>query len=278
MNPHILLLLTAFLWSSGGLFIKLVSWPGPAVAGLRSMVAAICLWQFRRDFGGTKKEWFCAVSYALCLITFVMATKLGPAANAIILQYSGPIHAAYLGWFILGERVRKADYFLLPIALCGTALCFFDSLNSGSLLGNTFGLISGFFFGLMAVLLRALPNNSRGSIFVGNLLAALLAIPFLGSLDISFTNIGGVIFLGTFQIALPYVLFSMALKQVSAVEATMFSLLEAILNPIWVALVLGEIPSRYTAIGGAIVIVILATRALITGPNETVKSIKRGLA
>lgn len=264
MNPHLQLLLAAILWSSGGLLIKMVAWPGPLIAGLRSFIAALCLLRYRKQFKGTKPEWLCAATYALCLTTFVMATKLGPAANAIILQYSGPVHAAILGWLILGERIRKLDYFLLPVALAGTALCFFDSLNVGSVWGNIFGLISGFFFGLMAVLIRSLPNNSQGCIFVGNILASLVAIPFLANFDLETTNLVGITTLGVFQIALPYVLFSLALRRVSAVEATMFTLLEPILNPIWVALVIAEKPSFLTIVGGIVVLGVLAIRSMLT--------------
>jgi drug/metabolite transporter (DMT)-like permease len=197
-----------------------------------------------------------------------MSTKLGPAANAIILQYSGPIHAAFLGWLILGERIKKIDYILLPVALCGTALCFIDSVNSGSLSGNIFGLISGFLFGLMVVLLRSLPNNSQGCVFMGNLLASLLAIPFLGNFDLSTTNLVGISTLGVFQIALPYILFSMALRRISAVEATMFTLIEPILNPVWVALILGETPSTLTIIGGVVVLVVLAIRTVVLNTSK----------
>lgn len=263
MNAHLMLISSAILWSSGGLLIKMVTWPGPLVAGLRSFVAALCLLSYRKQFKGSRTEWLCALTYALCLSTFVMATKLGPAANAIILQYSGPIYAAILGWLILGERIRRADYYLLPIALAGTAFCFFDSVNSGSFAGNIFGIISGFLFGLMAVLLRSLPNNSQGCIFMGNVLATLVCIPFLGNLDISLNNIVGISILGIFQIALPYVFFSRALKSVTAVEATMFTLIEPVLNPIWVALVLAETPSTYTIIGGAVVLGVLAIRTAL---------------
>ena len=188
-NPHILLLISALLWSSGGVLIKLVSWPPLLVAGARSFVAALCLIGYRKQFAGTKREWFCALCYALCLTTFVLATKLGPAANAIVLQYSGPIYAAILGFLILGEQIKKADYFLLPVALSGTVLCFFDSVAGGSLISNLFGMSSGFLFGLMVVLLKSLPNNSQGAIFMGNVLASLLAVPFLSELDFSASNI-----------------------------------------------------------------------------------------
>jgi drug/metabolite transporter (DMT)-like permease len=43
-------------------------------------------------------------------------------------------------------------------------------------------------------------------------------------------------------------------------EASLIVLIEPVLNPIWVALMVGEIPSAATFIGGALIVVGLAAR------------------
>jgi drug/metabolite transporter (DMT)-like permease len=62
------------------------------------------------------------------------------------------------------------------------------------------------------------------------------------------------VLLGTLQLGLPYVFYSTAIKQVSALEATLIPLLEPVLNPLWVMLALGERPSKWAIVGGLLVL------------------------
>ena len=71
-------------------------------------------------------------------------------------------------------------------------------------------------------------------------------------------------FLGVFQIALPYVLFVHAIKHIPALEASLLSMLEPILNPIWVMLFVGEIPSLNALIGGSVIIGAVALQNIVS--------------
>jgi drug/metabolite transporter (DMT)-like permease len=71
------------------------------------------------------------------------------------------------------------------------------------------------------------------------------------------------LYLGLFQIGLPSVLYSTAMKSVPALEATLIVTLEPILNPMWVFLVIGEAPSPLALMGGLVVLGAIALRALV---------------
>ncbi|MBI1994187.1 MAG: EamA family transporter [Deltaproteobacteria bacterium] len=58
----------------------------------------------------------------------------------------------------------------------------------------------------------------------------------------------------------PYFLFSKGLETVSLQEASLIVLLEPVLNPIWVALAVGEVPSIATLIGGGMILLSLGFR------------------
>ena len=60
--------------------------------------------------------------------------------------------------------------------------------------------------------------------------------------------------LGTLQLGLPYVLYAIAIKHVTALEATLIPLLEPVLNPLWVMLALGERPGPWAIVGGLLVL------------------------
>ena len=95
----ILLLISAALcWSLGGVLIKWVQWNPMAIAGMRSFIAAIVVFAAfpRMRMTITATTLWGAVAYAGVMITFVAATKLTTAANAILLQYTAPAWVALL--------------------------------------------------------------------------------------------------------------------------------------------------------------------------------------
>ena len=73
----------------------------------------------------------------------------------------------------------------------------------------------------------------------------------------------GLLLLGIFQLGVSYILLSIAIRQLTALQAMLVCTIEPILNPLWVAVGVGEIPGRWAMIGGAIVVVALLVRAVI---------------
>jgi drug/metabolite transporter (DMT)-like permease len=76
--------------------------------------------------------------------------------------------------------------------------------------------------------------------------------------------VGTILFLGIFQIGISFILYSIAIKHVHALESTLIVTLEPVLNPVWVFLVLGEIPGKLAFIGGVLVLGAVITRAVIS--------------
>jgi drug/metabolite transporter (DMT)-like permease len=64
-----------------------------------------------------------------------------------------------------------------------------------------------------------------------------------------------VILMGTIQVGLAYVFFSIGIKRTTPLLACLTTALEPILNPIWVALAVAEIPGPYAIMGGVIIII-----------------------
>ncbi len=66
--------------------------------------------------------------------------------------------------------------------------------------------------------------------------------------------------MGALQLGLPYLLFSKGLQSVSLQEASLIALIEPVLNPVWVALAVGEIPSSATIAGATLILLGLGVR------------------
>jgi drug/metabolite transporter (DMT)-like permease len=256
----------ALIWSTGGLFIKLVPLDAFGVVFWRSATTFLFLLvALRFPLARWRKASIpTVVVYALMILTFVSATKLTTAANAIFLQYTGPLWVLVAAPFLLKEPFRKADAVAIGGALAGMSLFFVGRLEGGALLGNVVALVSGLFFGATILLLRR--DQSRdpiASVVLGNLLAALLALPFCwGHLALDGKGLSAVLFLGIVQMGVAYLLFVRGLATVPAAEASLLGMLEPLFNPLWAFLGIGERPSAWALLGGAVVLASVAARTL----------------
>ncbi len=270
-----LALATGVLWSLGGPLIKWVEWNPLAIAGARSAIATVILMVVLRrpritwslaQVGG-------AMAYAATVILFVAATKLTTAANAILLQYTSPVYAALLGWWFLGERVTWGDWITIAVVIGGMLLFFLDRLTVGGVWGNVLALASGLTFAGMTTLLRKQKDGSPlESVLMGNILTALIGLPFMFQRAPGGSTWVGLILLGVFQLGLSYVLYSEAVKRITALEAILVSVVEPILNPIWVLLVMHEAPGRWAILGGVVVLGAVTGRYVVRALRKNVNS------
>ncbi|HVZ41209.1 MAG TPA: DMT family transporter [Candidatus Kapabacteria bacterium] len=261
------LVAAAVLWSFGGLLIKkLGGLHFMATAGGRSAIAAVVLWFVARPISAriTRGQLAGAICYAGTVICFVLATTTTTAANAILLQYTAPIYVALISNRLLGERITGVDWGSIAVVLAGMGLFFMDRLSGAGMLGNAFAVISGIFFAFNVVLLRRERHGSPMAIvLLGNIVTAIIGLPFLFVTPPTATDLLYLLPLGLFQLGLGYVLFVLGVRYVTAIEGTLIPVIEPLLNPLWVALFFGEQPGFHAIIGGAVVIAAVTGRGVV---------------
>ncbi len=265
-----LVALAAALWSSSGLFIKILPQGAATLAFWRSLVAAFAIAAIRHLQGrnpslrATRLELLGALCYSGVLICFVAATKLTTAANAIFLQFTAPIYLLILEPLALGTRLERRDVLTLVACLGGMALFFRDGLGGGAWLGNLLGIASGICLACVSLLIKAQRSRDASRdpaqiVLLGNVLVALLCAPWaFPAMGFSPAHAAALAYLGIFQIGIAYLLFTSGLRLVSATAAMITSILEAVLNPVWVFLGTGERPSGSAMAGAAVVVAVLA--------------------
>jgi drug/metabolite transporter (DMT)-like permease len=257
---------TAVLWSIGGFLIKSINWPPLAIAGMRSIIAAFVIRWFFRDSRLTwsPAQLTAAVAYAATVILFVTATKMTTAANAILLQFTAPIYVALLGGWLLNEKTNRGDWLAIVAVFGGMSLFFVEHVTVGSLLGNLCAIASGVTFALFTIYMRKQKDASPfGSVLIGNVLTFIIGLPFMFTTSPDVQGWGALLVLGFFQLGLSYVLYTYAIKEVTALEAIMIPVIEPLLNPFWVFLLLGETPSRWALIGGIIIVFAVSARYVV---------------
>jgi len=263
----LLLAATALIWSSGGLAIKLVALPPMAITGVRSALSALTLavlFRGRLSFRLTPARALAAASYAALLISNVAATKLTTAANAILLAYTAPVYVALLAPRLLGERTRPSDWLFIGVVLAGMVLFFLDRLSPQGLLGNLVAVGSGLCYAAFTLSMRAQKDASPvESVLLGHMLTACIGLPFLlGNLPDARAWLG-LAYLGVIQQGVSLALYVWCIKRLGALEAILVMTLEPILNPVWVALGVGELPGLWACLGGAVVVAAVTLRALV---------------
>ena len=250
----------AFLWSTAGIFIKLVDWQPFAIAGARSAIAAVFLWIVirRPRFTFSFDQVSTALAYAATMILFVFANKHTTSANAILLQYGAPVYVAILGSVMLKERPRM-EHWLALVAVCfGMVLFFMDSLGGGNFLGDVIAALAGVTFALNIVMLRKQKNASPiDSLLLGHIFTALIAggiSLFMPAPVLTATSLLAVGALGVVQIGLAAILFSYGIKRITALESILTAAIEPLCNPLWVFLATGEAPGLRALSGGFVII------------------------
>jgi drug/metabolite transporter (DMT)-like permease len=271
MSEHkkaiMLLLLTAVLWSTGGLLIKWVAWNALAIAGMRSMIAAVFLLGVlgRPRFTWSAAQIGGALAYASCVLCFVTATKLTTAANAILLVYTAPIYVALCSAWYLQEKVSRLDWLTIALVMGGMGLFFLDQLTLAGWWGNVCAIAGGLTMAWTVLCLcKQKDASALETVLLGNVMAAVIGLPFMFGTWPGFSSWVALALAGTVQIGLAFVLYTRAIKAVSAVDAVLIGVIEPVLNPLWVLLVIGEVPGPWVMLGGTVVVLSITVRGLLT--------------
>ena len=258
----LLVLAAAIIWSSGGLFIKWTSLSGLELSFGRSLLAAITVALFtrREGFGLNRITLLASFLYAALLLLFVLATKETTAANAIFLQYTAPLYVLVLEPVFYKEKFRQRDLITVIFCVIGMSLFFVGKVRPQDVTGNLLALASGVCFAFYFLLLRhssARNVNRASSVIYGNLLVVLIAAPagLQAISDITRHDALSVVYLGVVQIGIAYTLFTLGMARgIRSLDAGIVGYIEPVLNPVWVFLVIGERPSKWALIGGAIIV------------------------
>jgi len=270
------LALCAFLWSSAGVLIKLVEWDPFAIAGARSFVGFLTMLVFLRKprFSFGIDQVMAAVCYSATMILFILANKMTTSANAVLLQYSEPVFIVILGRYLLpGEKTSVLDWFVIAGVLGGMVLFFFDDLDFRANAGNALAVVSGVTFALTAIFMRRQKaGRPADSFMLAHLLTLAVSVPFMLKAGLpSPSSAAGLALLGVFQMGIPSVLYGRGVAGVTAISVALITMLEPVLNPLWVALFFGEYPSARSILGGAIILGCVTVRTVLKTKKDTSK-------
>ena len=284
-SDRLLVLVAAFLFSTGGAAVKACSITGWQVASLRSGIAAATLLLLLPSArkGWSWRTWLVGFAYAATMITFVIGNKLTTAANTVFLQSAAPLYILILGPLLLHEPIRRRQLWFLAALAIGMGLILAGGQPASAtapdpFLGNVVGLAAGIFWALTIIGLRwlgreqhdeAAGSSAAPAVACGNIIACLVtlpaALPIPGAKP---SDLAIVAFLGIFQVAVAYMFLIRGVRRVGALEASLLILLEPVLSPVWAWLVHGEKPASLALLGGAVIVVATAIYTIVGESSE----------
>lgn len=246
-------------FSVGGLLIKIIPWNPLVINGVRNLIACcviglfIILTKHRLKFNLT------VMAGALCMAgvttCYTIANKLTTAGNTIVLQYTAPVWIMILMYLFFGKRPGRTELVTIVIVLTGIICFFFEGLSTGKVAGDVFALLSGIFYAGVFMLNQFEKGDALSSIFFGQLMCGVLMTPMIvRETQFSPSILAAVFLLGSVQVGLAYILFSIGTKYTDPVTASVINAIEPVLNPILVAVFYGERLGRLSVIGAVVVI------------------------
>ena len=190
-------------------------------------------------------------------IFFILALQNTNVANALVMVSLVPLIAAIISFIFLKEKLDIITNTAILLCLIAVIFIFYDSIGSGRILGDIFGVLTAVAVAGSLVIIRSAPTkNFIPSYVMGKLctalFASLLVTSFvIGSLDLTY------IFLMIFTVGFSFIFITFAPRFISASEVGLFFLLETALGPIWVWWFISEVPSFNTIVGAIFIVFII---------------------
>ena len=205
-----------------------------------------------------------ALAFGLSLLFMTMALHNSPIADVMFTLASIPILTALIAWVTLRERIQKVTWIAMIGAAIGVALMVVGHLTGGSMKGTGLSVGCAITVSIFAVILRWGRDLNMIPMFaVGSLIAAAIALPFsFNGPSLSGKNIGILFLWAGLVCPIYYSLFVVASRHIRAGELMLVVPLETILSVLLAWLVLAEIPSTNSLLGGILVVTAVGGMAI----------------
>ena len=204
------------------------------------------------------------LTFSVTNVAFVVSIQNTNVANTLIMIATAPMLSAILGSLFLKENPDKKTWVAIFITFFAALYIFYDSIRLGNFFGDILGFVAAMGLAVGAVIIRSAKKlNLVPSAVVGKLIIALFAIFFVKDYSLNNNDIYIVPLMCVMCVAIPFVLVTIAPRFITAAEVNLFFLLETIIGPIWVWLIIKEQPTPETIVGGAIIVLTIATHSFL---------------
>jgi drug/metabolite transporter (DMT)-like permease len=269
----IYILLAEFGWSLSGIFVRLMpGMNGWQINTWRGYWMAVALLIYLVAIYG-RQTWakFRAVPliallssasfFALGSTLYVTSLTLVSTATISVIGASSPIFTGLLSPWITGEKPGVAAWGAALLAMVGVGIIAWHGLEAGNLVGIIVSVMVPMSFAGQTLALRRFRHVDMVPAICMGGFATFLAAGLLGFMtepgggfEVSPRNMLLLAAMGPLQLAAPLIYYAKGARSVPAITLALIVMLDAVLNPLWPWLILGEQPDRSSFIGGAVIV------------------------
>ena len=259
----ILVIISAIVFSSAGIFTKGVDTEAWGVIFWRGLSAAIFTFGYLILRGALKSE-LAAFRLPTLVVTIMMAAgtaafipafKLSSVANVALIYAAAPFIAAAMAWAFIGERPSRTVVIASLAAFAGVLIIVSGSLGKVALVGDALALFMTVMMAGSMVIFRRYPETTAA---LPNALSSIVLLPaalmFGAPLAAPTAELPILVAFGL-VFAIASVTLSEGARRLPSAETALLSTLEMPLAPVLAYLILAEAPTVQVLAGGAIILV-----------------------
>ncbi len=257
----------ACFWSTGGLIARHIETDQWNIMFYRGIFAALTLlgfllWRDGRQlwalFRNLKLPGLAvALCFGIAACSFVVALQHAKVATIFFIESSSPFIAGLLAWVWLGEKPTPIRSLGMVLAFSGIMIMISGDETGSDPWGIFFSFMIVLSFAMATVIVRRYQHiRMTPATCLSSLIVALVGLSFGTPGTVGGPDIFLLFLFGSVQLGAGFILFTYGARLIPAGEATLLSLLESILSPLWVWLwpSLHEYPGDRALIGGTIVL------------------------
>jgi drug/metabolite transporter (DMT)-like permease len=208
-----------------------------------------------------------ALRLACDIILYFVAIRYAGVAAAVFLVYTAPIYVAAAAPRILHEPSDRVTYVALLLAVVGMAAIVAPSLMGGGFddlgaVGVLAGVGSGLSYGALLLMVKSTQVRvaAPSIVWVQSLVSVVVLLPLavyqtvvsdyaLTAMDLLLSAL-----LGLITMAIGFTLYVHGMKYIKVQHGAIMGYLEPVSAPLYALLLLGQVPSGSTVLGGALIV------------------------
>ena len=261
----ILVVLSAVLWSTAGLFVRMADLDTWTIVAWRSVFSFLTLGAIvvvrqrgalvRRIAAFRLPETITIVVAVASTISYVLALRLTTVANVMTVYAALPFIATGLAYVWLGERVTTRFIIAGTVSLGGIVVMAGAVTTSRDLIGILAALVMTSGFATQLVHSKRHPSmDATVLIALAAAVCVPVSAPFMQGGVPAPTQLLACALYGVLTTGLAYILALKGGRLISSGEAGLISMLDVVLGPLWVWLFYAERPTGTVLVCGLIVL------------------------
>jgi drug/metabolite transporter (DMT)-like permease len=203
-----------------------------------------------------------ATCFAIGTTFYVISLTLVSTATVAVIGATSPLFAGLLSPAMTGEKPSALAWIAALTALAGSAIIGWNGLETGRWIGIVTSFGVPLTFATQTLLLRRyrqfdmMPAICLGGIFsfIGAGLLGFAAGHEGGGFEVDFKSLLLLAAMGPLQLAVPLIFYGRGAISVSGIALSLIAMLDAVLNPLWPWLFVGERPEAASFLGGAVIL------------------------